>query len=126
MDVDAAREALAVCQNRVHAASAAQQRAEAVIVAEMTAASSLSGDDLNVEAFAAWLPVGRRAVEDAQAVLERAQQEMAQAFARLNLARVAAEAVEKLIEKQAEATAKEALRIEQIQLDEIGQRRKTE
>jgi flagellar FliJ protein len=122
MEVDAARAELVLRETRAHEAAIMAHEAEATIQAEMQAATRLTADDAAVEAFGAWLPKGREAVARAEALLLRAQAEAAQARARLNLARAAAEAVEKLLEKKAAAAEKEALRRQQIVLDELGQR----
>lgn len=122
MEVDDARTELVRRETRVHAAAVAAHEAEAAIQSEMTAAARLSADDAAVEAFGAWLPSGRRAVLEAQAVLSRAQGESAQARARLNVARAAAEAVKTLIADRDAEASREVLRREQIDLDEAGAR----
>lgn len=121
-DVDAARAALMECESQAQSASQAEKEALATIQSEMQAAAALSADDAVVEAFGAWLPLGRAAVSRASATLARAEDDATQARAVLNLARAAAEAVEKLIEKRDEEVAREALRREQIVLDEVSQR----
>ncbi len=121
-EVDAARAELMACEMRVQNAALAEQAARAAIVSEMAVASTLTSTDAAVEAFGAWLPIGRAAVTRAEATLSRSEDEAVQSRACLNLARAAAEAVEKLLEKQAEEAAKEALRREQVILDEAGQR----
>jgi flagellar biosynthesis chaperone FliJ len=122
MEVDASRAELVEREARAHEASQVLHEAEAAIQFEMATASRLSGDDSVVEAFIAWLPTGRSDVTRAKALLSRAQEESAQARARLNLGRAAVEAVEKLLEKRTEEEAKEALRRQQLVLDEAGQR----
>lgn len=122
MEVDASRAELAAREARAHEATLALHEAETAIQCEMAAASRVNADDGVVEAFIAWLPTGRAAVTRAKALLSRAQEEAAQARAMLNLARAAAEAVEKLIEKRDEERAAEALRKQQLVLDEAGLR----
>jgi flagellar export protein FliJ len=124
MDLDSCRAELVHKDTRAHEAAIVVQAAEARIQAEMAAASRLSASDAAVEAFGAWLPKGREAVAHAIAVLERAQQDAAQARALLNLARAAAEAVERMLEQKAVDATREELRVQQVSLDEVGLRQR--
>jgi hypothetical protein len=67
-----ARRALAECLAAESEAERALAVAEAAIWNQRDAASAPSEDDEAVEAFASWLPQGRRAAAAAQAALDRA------------------------------------------------------
>jgi flagellar export protein FliJ len=99
----------------VRAADATRQIAD-----ETAAASSLSGDDAMVEAFAAWLPGARQHAVNTRAACDRAGAEVSRMRAVLAVSRAAVEAVETLLSQRAEAMAKDHARREQSELDEIG------
>jgi len=122
MAVDEARQAVADCLAREDAAEKALAEAQAALARE-TLAAQASASDGEVEAFAAWLPYGRRAVQNAQAAKDAAAAETALGRAALTLARSAAEAVETVIEERREALKARRERGEQSVLDEAGQRK---
>jgi flagellar export protein FliJ len=122
MDVDAARLALIERETALQTAVKAEHQAEAAIISEMKAATELRTDDATVEAFGTWLPYGRRMVACAKAKAEDAQGHVIQARAVLNIARAAAEAVDKLIEVKATKASADMARREQNRLDELSQR----
>lgn len=109
--------------SRAVAAEAAATRAdEAVqrIAEEAVAASSLTGDDAVVDAFAAWLPGARRHAAETRALCDHASAEVGRMRAILTAIRTASEAVETLLAQRADAQAKDyALRM-QSELDEAG------
>ncbi len=90
------------------------------IADEAAAASSLTGDDAMVEAFAAWLPGARQHAAATRTACERAGAEVSRMRAVLTLSRTAAEAVETLLVQRAEAEAKDHARRLQAELDEVG------
>ena len=107
---------------RAAEAKEATLAAQLAIRREMAAACSAEADDVSVESFAAWLPVGRAAQTRAEAMWRRAEEDSIRARTLFNLARTAAEAVEKLIEEQRLADVKAAMAKDQLVLDEIGSR----
>ena len=123
MEMDAARAELLAAESRAGEAREATLAAQLAIRREMAAACSAEADDVSVEAFAAWLPVGRAAQTRAEASWRRAEEDSIRARTLFNLARGAAEAVEKLIDEQRAAEVKAALVREQKALDEVGGRR---
>ena len=104
-------------------AEAAESHATAQLVEEAAAAARMDTNDGAVEAFAAWLPEGRRAQIAARQALDHAQAATAQALTRLTLARAAEAAAEALIAAKAEEARREALKREQAVLDEIAMQR---
>ena len=123
MEMDTARGDLLSAEARLSDARRGVQAAEASIRNEMTAASGVNADDAAVQAFAKWLPSGRASVARAKALRARAEEDTVQARTLFNLARVAVEAVEKLIEEKRNQELREAGRREQLALDEAGRRR---
>ena len=101
-------------------AAARADEATRQIADEAAAASSLTGDDAMVEAFAAWLPGARRYAAEARDACERAGAEVARLRAVLTASRAACEAVETLLAQRAETEAKERDRRSQAELDEAG------
>jgi flagellar biosynthesis chaperone FliJ len=122
MQVDKASAELVRLENSADKARWAERAATAVIQTEMSAASRLSADDGAVEAFGAWLPVGRAAVARAQALLSLSEQNALQARAVLTLARAGAEAVDKLMAERAVLENEEANRKQQAVIDESAAR----
>ena len=90
------------------------------IADEAAAASSLTGDDAMVEAFAAWLPGARQHAAEARAACERAGAEVGRLRAVLTASRTASEAVETLLTQRAEVAAQDRDRRSQADLDEAG------
>lgn len=101
-------------------AAARADEATRQIADEAAAASSLTGDDAMVEAFAAWLPGARQHAAEARDACERAGAEVARQRAVLTASRAAYEAVEALLAQRAEAQAKDRDRRSQAELDEAG------
>jgi len=121
-EMEAARSDLLAAEARAAEAKEATLAAQLAIRREMAAACSAEADDVSVESFAAWLPVGRAAQTRAEAMWRRAEEDSIRARTLFNLARTAAEAVEKLIEEQRLADVKAAMAKDQLVLDEIGSR----
>jgi flagellar export protein FliJ len=121
--VDQARQGLAECLAREEVTEKVLAEAEAALERE-TLAAQASASDGEVEAFAAWLPYGRMAVQKAQSARDAAAVETTLGRAALTLARSAAEAVEKLIEQRRQKNDAEAEQRERAVLDEAGQRKK--
>jgi flagellar export protein FliJ len=121
--VEDARRALAACVEAEDAASAALRCAEAAIFREQDAAGSIDTGDGAVEAFAVWLPQGRRAVAQAREAHAYAGAATVQARAVLSAARASAEAADRLLASRAAAREAEAARREQSALDEVAARR---
>jgi putative NADH-flavin reductase len=103
-------------------AAAATRADEAVqrIAEEAVAASSLTGDDAVVDAFAAWLPGARRYAAETRALCDHASAEVGRMRAILTASRTASEAVETLLAQRADAQAKDYARRMQSELDEAG------
>ena len=118
--LDDASQALSRALAAESAAAARAEEAARQIAQEATAASSLTGDDAMVEAFAAWLPGARRHAAEAREACERASAEVARLRAVLTASRAACEAVETLLAQRKDAQAKERDRRSQAELDEAG------
>lgn len=118
-----ARRALAACLEAEDAAGKALHGAEDAIFREQDAAGALDASDGAVEAFAAWLPVGRRAVVEAREADARAGAATVQARAVLAVARASAEAADRLLASRAAEREAEAARRAQAALDEAAARR---
>ncbi len=126
MAVDTARRHLAECLAVEEAARNRVAWAEAQIDEEARAAADVTAGDNAVEAFAAWLPVGRAAVTAAQAAYEKAVAEVTMARTAVTMARAAAEAAADLQRRRAAAHAALAERRAQNALDEIAARSSNE
>ena len=96
---------------------------EARFADETVAALDLASGDEAVDAFARWLPVGRKAVEKARADEHDAAGELDRARVVLGLARAAYRSVELLIEERAREARLLQDRKAQQEMDEIGRRR---
>ena len=96
---------------------------EARFANETVAALDLASGDEAVDAFARWLPVGRKAVETARAGKHEAAGELDRARVVLGLARAAYRSVELLIEERAREAELLQDRKAQQEMDEIGGRR---
>ena len=123
LTVDDAKRSLAAVLRAEEAAQVKAEAAEGSIDAEATVASDLSRGDEAVEAFAAWLPVGRLQAAAARAEHEQLRLEVALARAGLTVARAAAEAADALVARRAAERAAEMARREQASQDEIAGRR---
>ena len=121
-EMDSARAELLAAEARAAEAKEATLAAQLAIRREMAAACSAEADDVSVERFAVWLPVGRASQTRAEALWRRAEEDSLRARTLFNLARSAAEAVETLMEEQRVAEVKAALAKEQLVLDEVGGR----
>jgi flagellar biosynthesis chaperone FliJ len=117
-----ARRALVATLDAEDAARAALHAAERAIIGEQEAASRLDAGDGAVEAFVAWLPVGRRAVAQARARHDDAVAASVQARAVLAAARASLEAAEHVIEERQAERRLAAAKQEQATLDEAGRR----
>jgi hypothetical protein len=117
-----ARRALAACLEAEDAASKALHGAEEAIFREQNAAGALDASDGAVEAFAAWLPLGRRAVAEAREAHARAGAATVQARAVLAAARASAEAADRLLASRAAERDAQAARRAQAALDEAAAR----
>ena len=124
--VGEAKRLLASCLDAETQARNAAAAAERRIGMEADAASRIEVGDAAVEAFAAWLPVGRTQVEQARRAEAASLSATERARAALVLARTAAEAAEKLLAKQEAELAAEAQRKAQLALDELARRRRPE
>jgi flagellar export protein FliJ len=120
--VDQARCQLAECLRAETDAEAAIAAIEAAIAREMDAATSLAGDDAEVEAFAAWLRRMRPHEQAAHAAREAAEAATSEARAVLGAARAAVRAAEAVLEKNTAAIQAEAARKAQAQIDEVAGR----
>lgn len=118
--LDDASQALSRALTAETAAAARADEATRQIAEEAAAASSLTGTDATVEAFAAWLPGARQHADETREACERASAEVARLRAVLAASRAAYEAVEALLAQRAEAEAKERDRRSQAELDEAG------
>ncbi|MCQ8279943.1 flagellar export protein FliJ [Acetobacteraceae bacterium KSS8] len=122
--VDEAQKALAEAYRVEQEAIAAVRRATETLELEMREASSLTAGDDAVEAFARWLPVGRKDVADAHARQREATTNLDQLRAVMTLARASVRAVEALMEKKAQIAAQHQKQKEQAELDEFAMRRR--
>ena len=122
--MDQSRADLLSAEARAVEARQSAAAARLAIQREMLAASATEADDRAVEAFAKWLPVGRAAQTRAEAALRRAEEDSIRARTQFNLARTAAEAVEKMIAEQTAAALRLSLAKEQSVLDEAALRRR--
>jgi len=119
--LDDASRRVADCLARERQAEERLAAAELAIARE-TDVARLSLSDAEVEAFANWLPVGRRNQLAAEKDRNQAARETELARATLELARGAVRATETLIEQREAARRQVAERQAQAALDEIGLR----
>lgn len=123
--VEEGRRAVAALIRAETEAEQAHQDARDSLAREAEAASRMSASDHAVEAYAAWLPVGRAAEQAAQRRLDADRAATAGGRSALALARAALRAAEILAEQRAAALATLAARREQAALDEAGRPRET-
>ena len=121
--VDDAKRELGSLLRAEEVAQAKADRLEALIGQEGAAAADLAAGDEVVEAYAAWLPVGRANLAAARAANEQIRCEIAMARAALSVARAAAESAQQLLNKRAAEHALDANRRSQAVLDEDALRR---
>ncbi len=117
-----AQQDLAVAIQAEGEAMAGLARANEAITREADAATALGADDRAVEAYARWLPVGRRAVSAASAALDRATDDVSIARTALTMARAEENAVASQIERCELEIKRVRSAREQTELDEIGSR----
>ena len=120
--VDDARRRLGAALRAADLAVAQVQAADTAITKEGEIAADLMAGDGAVEAFAAWLPVGRAKAAAAHEASERAQAEVAKARAAVTVARAAAESAEVLLQKRGADAALQAARRAQADTDEVASR----
>ena len=101
--LDKARQHVANALAREHAAALRLADEESVLERETAAAVDPSQGDARVDAFARWLPVGRRAIETARGLHQAASAAVDQARVVLTVSRAAHRSVETLIEEQHDA-----------------------
>ncbi|GBR49248.1 hypothetical protein AA106556_1983 [Neokomagataea tanensis NBRC 106556] len=110
-----------VIQHEQEAESAlvsAQQR----IVTERSVALNAQSDDRAVEAFGAWLPLGQKAVQDADAYRQKVAVDRDCVRAALLEARAALHVVEHMQESIKDEQKRKEQRAEQLLLDECAMR----
>ena len=83
---------------------------------------SLSAGDGAVEAYARWLPSGRRAAADARAGLDRATHDVGLARTAVGLARAAEKALQDELTNAEKAVRDARASREQVELDDVGAR----
>lgn len=98
----------------------AEQSAIGAINREALAAADLQAGDHDVEAYAAWLPSGRLAVDAARAAREDAEVAVRAARTRLQAAHTAKSATERLLGEWEAAQGRRALELEQARADETA------
>ncbi len=120
--VDEAKRGLAVALAAEGVAQRQATAAEDMIASESDNAADVNQGDASVEAFAAWLPVGRAKAKAARSALEAAGADVVLQRAALTAARAAAEAAEALLDRRRAARllaeAAKALAV----ADEVGAR----
>jgi hypothetical protein len=124
--LQAASRALAEAQAAQAEAEAAVRAARRLLDTEREAAEDLAADDAKVESYAAWLPRGRAALDEAELAQARATAATDLARARLAAARIAMEAADRLAERQRQAARDRAARAERETLQETLQRPRDE
>lgn len=120
MVVEEARRGLAGCLAAESEAAARERSAADGLAREHALAAAAEASDAMVEAYAAWLPSGLAALQDARAARDRADAASAHARARLTAARTAEEAVQRRIAELKAAERAETLKREQAGLDEAA------
>jgi len=118
--VDAAKRELADRLADESEAAALEEAAEAAIRLEAEVATSLYADDSAVEAFAAWLPRGRAALDQARRRREEAELSVTRARAALRIARADQAAVQQVLAAHDAARLAETARRGQAALDEAA------
>ncbi|TLU71619.1 flagellar FliJ family protein [Lichenicoccus roseus] len=121
-ELDDAKRTVAGALVREHAASRRLEVEEAALSREMTMATSMAGGDDCVDAFARWLPIGRKAIGEALIACQVAAAEVDHARTVLTLSRAGHRSVEMLMEKQTLQTAAEAAIRTQREMDDLALR----
>lgn len=122
--LDDAQRALAEALQHQQVMQARSEAEAARYARETVAALDLAAGDEAVDAFARWLPLGRKAIEQARLAEQEASGEMERTRVVLGLARAAHRSVELLIEKRAEQARQAQDRKEQQAMDEVAGRRR--
>lgn len=122
--VEESKRGLAVSIARETEAQARAAEADRRLEEEAEAAMDLAADDNIVEAYARWLPIGRRAADAAQLALEDAISATAHARATLDAARAAEKAALEALEKATEMQEAAADKKNQMALDEAAARQR--
>ena len=120
--LDDAQRAVADAVRHQQQLQAQSEAEEARYAAETAAALNIAAGDEMVDAFARWLPVGRRAIETARRAEQEASGSVNNARVVLGLARAACRSVEKLIEIRTEQARQTHDRKAQLETDEVGGR----
>lgn len=121
--VDDAQKVVAEAYHMEQEAIEAVRQATESLELEMREASSITAGDETVEAFARWLPVGRKRIAQAHARQRDATSTLDQVRTILVLARSGVCAVETVIQKKRDEKAIALGRREQAELDEFSARR---
>jgi flagellar export protein FliJ len=122
LSADKARRDLADCLRSESAAAETVAAIAASIEHEAEVAIDLAAGDAEVEAFASWLRRVRPQQRAAEAAVEEATADTAEARAALAMARAAVRAVEEMRAHHADATRAAAERAAQRELDEAARR----
>ncbi|MFT8895739.1 MAG: flagellar FliJ family protein [Acetobacter sp.] len=125
-ELDEAKKLLSEALARAMTASDAVKAAEQNMVRERDLALDFSADDQVVEAYSRWLPIGRAALDKARLREQDASMEVESCRTRVNMARSALEAAEKLAEMKAKEQQELAQKKEQAMLDDLAMRRATQ
>jgi flagellar protein FliJ len=120
--LDDAQRAVADALREQHLMQARRETEEARYAQETAAALDLAAGDETVDAFARWLPIGRKAVEAARAAEQEAAGEVDRARVVLGLARAAHRSVELLAEKRAEEARRVQDHRAQQAMDDLARR----
>ncbi|AQS83624.1 MAG: flagellar FliJ family protein [Acetobacter aceti] len=125
-ELDEAKKLLSEALARAMTTSDAVKAAEQNMVRERDIALDFSADDQVVEAYSRWLPIGRIALDKARLSEQDAAMEVEACRTRVNMARSALEAAEKLAEIRAKEQQELAQKKEQAMLDDLAMRRATQ
>lgn len=125
-ELDEAKKLLSEALARAMTTSDAVKAAEQNMVRERDIALDFSADDQVVEAYSRWLPIGRIALDKARLSEQDAAMEVEACRTRVNMARSALEAAEKLAEIRAKEQQELAQKKEQVMLDDLAMRRATQ
>ncbi len=101
-EVKEAQTALAVMIRQAEDAAERVRTAEARLLNERELALCANSDDTLVEAYAHWLPLGQRALEEARRAERASMTDLAQARSALALARAAQESVGRVLQTYAQ------------------------
>ncbi len=121
-NLDEAQRAVADALRVQQQAQAGREAQETRYAEETVAALDLAHGDDAVDAFARWLPVGRKAIETARLAEQEASCDVDRTRVVLGLARAAHRAVELLMEKRGEEERQLRERRAQQEMDDLGRR----